>query len=772
MRHRIIVSVLLLGALVVHPAAAFVVEDIEVQGLQRLEAATLFTYLPVEVGEEFDPARSNELLRALFQTQLFSDVEVSRRDNVLVVKVVERPAITEITFDGLEVINDEDLSTVLENADIAAGRIYNEPLLDRLNNEILQQYYALGRYNANIDIDVEEKSENRVAIHIQISEGDPAEIEQVRIIGNISYTEEDLLDLFVSGPPIWYDIMGGSGQYSKLQLSGDLEKLRTFYLNRGFLNFRINSSQVSISPSRDGIYVTVHITEGQRFVVREVSLSGVFTVPEEDLIEGLTIKAGEYFSRARMLNSSDRLATRLGEDGYAFANVNPVTDLDAEKGEVAINFFIDLGQRVYVRRIDVTGNRTTLDEVLRREMRQMEGGWLSPARLERSKRRIQRLEYIESVEITQTRVAGTSDQVDVKFEVVERLAGNFTAGAGFSSGSGLTLAAGVEQDNFLGSGNRVGIHFDNSETSQRYSFDFFNPYYTLNGVTRGFGFSTRKVDTSEDDNFSEYESRDFLIYLSYGIPISDDSSFNFATRLQRLNLDASQTSSDEIRTFLNSNDGNCMMTSTDSIGRCDSTYDNLTLVGQFSYDTRDRSLFTRDGSLRNITATATVPGSDLTFYTITYKQEEYTALTEDLSFGIKGEVSYGDGYSSTNDLPFFNKFVAGGPRSVRGYEVNTLGPRDSLGDPYGGNLKMIYSMELGFPVPYVNEANLRGLLFLDAGYVYEDFSDFEADLIRGSLGLGFSWLSPLGGVSVSITLPLNEQDEDEPESFQFNLGTL
>ena len=759
-------------------AYAFVVEDIELQGLQRLEAATVFTYLPVEVGEDFDVSRTNELVRAVFKSQLFSNVEVSRRGNVLIVTVVERPAITEISFDGLEVIKDDTLEEVLKDAGIAAGRIFNQPLLDRLNNEILQQYHAIGFYNVEVVVEVNDTGGNRVAIHINVVEGEPAAIRQMHLVGNISYTEARLLELFESSEPAWYDIMGNTGKYSKLQLSGDLERLRSFYLNRGFLKFRVDSAQISLSPDREGIYVTVHLNEGQRFVVREVSLSGIFIVPQEELTSLLTIQAGEYFSSSRAQASSDRLTVRLGEEGYSFAKVNPVTNLDEEKGEVTVNFFIDPGQRVYVRRIDIVGNYTTQDEVLRRELRQMEGSWLSSPHLERSRRRLQRLTYIDSVEITQTRVPGTNDQVDISITVRERLAGNFTAGAGFSSGRGLSLSVGVEQENFFGSGNRVGFHFDNSETSTRYSFDFYNPYYTINGVSRSFGFSTRKVDTEDGDQRTQYESRDFLGYLSYGIPIADDSTFTFATRFQRINFDAGGNTSILVQRFLVDHDGDCeylmepFVLDGLNLVRCDASYYNLSLIGSFAYDTRDRSLFTREGSLRQITAQATMPGSGLEYYTLSYRQEEHVAITEDLSFSIKGEAAYGDGYGDTDDLPFSQKFVIGGPRTVRGYEVNTLAPRDEYDEPFGGNLKLGYSLELSFPLPFIDEANLRGAMFLDSGYVFDDAEDFDIQEMRGSLGIGLSWLSPLGGVSMSLSFPINDHETDYTESFQFNLGSL
>ena len=771
------VSALFLLALALMPphAFAFVVEDIELQGLQRLEASTVFTYLPVEVGEDFDVSRTNDLVRALFKSELFSDVEVSRRGNVLVVKVVERPAITEISFEGLKVIEDEVLEQVLEDAGIATGRIFNQPLLERLNNEIVQQYHAIGFYNSEIVVDVVEMEANRVAIHINVVEGEPATIRQIHLIGNVSYTEERLLELFDSSEPVWYDILGNTGKYSKLQLSGDLEKLRTFYLNRGFLKFRIDAAQVALSADREGIYVTVHINEGWRFVVREVSISGIFIVPQKELASLLTLQAGEYFSSAKAQESGKLLTDRLGEAGYSFAKVNPVTDLDEEKGEVAINFFVDPGHRVYVRRINIAGNHITQDEVLRRELRQLESSWLSTPKVERSKRRLQRLPYIDSVEIQQNRVPGTDDQVDLMVNVTERLAGNFTVGAGFSSGSGLTLSAGVEQENFLGTGNRVGLHFDNSATSARYSFDFFNPYYTINGVGRSFGLSTRSVDTEDGELRSQYESRDFLGYLSYGIPVADDSKFTFSTRFQRINFDVGSNTARKIQDFLVDHDADCVYVDKirpENLRNCDVSYYNLTMIGSFAFDTRDRSLFTRDGTLWQVSALSTLPGSGLEYYTLSYQQEEYLPLTDDVTFSVKSEAAYGDGYGGTSDLPFSQKFVLGGSRTVRGYEANTLAPLDEFGNPFGGNLKLALTFELTFPIPIFDESNVNTVMFFDSGYVFEELEDVDPSQIRGSLGIGLSWLSPLGGISMSLTLPINDQPTDQTESFQFNLGSL
>ena len=800
-------------ACLVQPAVAFVVEDIELHGLQRLEAATVLTYLPLEVGEEFGEERSADILRKLFETQLFSDVQLSRRGNVLVIEVVERPAITEINFEGLKVISSDSLEAVLADAGIAAGRIYNQQLFDQLHTEILQQYHANGHYAARVDIQIEELVGNRVRVNIVVDEGEAAYIRQIRIIGSVSYPESDLIALFGSETRKWYILLGDSGRYSKPALQGDLERLRTFYLNAGHLNFRIDDVQISLSPDQKAVYITVHLTEGKRYAVREVFLSGVFVVPRERMLPHITTRAGEYFSNQRMQESTNSLTQQLGDEGYAFARVNPILERDDEAAEVSINYFLDPGQRVYVRRINIVGNAVTLDEALRRELRQLEGGWLSPPRMERSRRRLQRLPYIDAADITQQRVPGSANQVDLTVRVTERSSGNFTVGAGFSSGSGLTLSTGIEQENFLGTGNRVGLAFDNRETSTRYSFDFLNPYYTINGISRGFGFVYRRVDTTgsstADNNQTEYQSNDFSVYLNYGIPISEDSFFQVSANLDTLNLESTAFTSREVLEFLSRNGGDCTtvmlampaeddeaegseemgtgmemmemgtemgmgmeMDMEEVLDSCDAEYLNVPVTASFRYDTRNRSLFASEGSLREISVTTTIPGSDLEFYVIRYRQEEYLPLGKDLSISVRGEVDYGGGYGGTDGLPFFEKFVTGGPHSVRGFQQNSLSPRDSNGDPFGGDFKVGYSAEMLFAVPYIAEANLRGLVFLDGGYAFEDVDEFDLSEMRVSTGIGISWLSPLGGVSVTFSVPLNEKEGDETENFQFNLGTL
>ena len=536
--------------------------------------------------------------------------------------------------------------------------------------------------------------------------------------------------------------------------------------------------QIALSQDRAGIFVTVHLSEGRRYAVREVALSGVFAVPRARLLPSVKVRAGEYFSSRYMQLTADLLTQKLGEEGYAFAKVNPVTERDDDTGEVDVNFFLDPGQRVYVRRIDIVGNSITQDEALRRELRQLEGAWLSPPNLERSRRRLQRLPYIDTAEISQERVPGSSNQVDLTVRVAERLAGNFSIGAGFSSGSGFTLSTGVEQENFLGTGNRVGFAFNNSDIASRYSFDFYNPYYTINGVSRGFGFVYRTIDTADDttadDHVTDYESDDTSAYLTYGIPISDDSFFSITARLDNLSLESSSTTSLEVNRFLHEHDADCDRAPSAMTPQvnCEATYVNFPLSASFRYDTRNRSLFASEGSLREVGAQATLPGSDLEFYLLTYKQEEYLPISADVSVSVRGELGYGDAYGGTTDLPFFEKFVTGGPRSVRGYELNSLSPRDSNADPYGGNFKVNYSIEMLFPVPYVEEANLRGVAFLDSGYVYEDIGDFDPGELRAAIGVGISWLSPLGGVSLNLSFPFNDQEGDETERFQFNLGTL
>ncbi len=753
----IVLLVLLLRGQATAASGPFVVKDIEVEGLQRVEAGTVFNYLPVQVGQTFDPRRSPEVIRALFKTGFFSDVQLRRRGDVLIVVVKERPAISEIKFDGNEDIKDEDLEKALKGVGIAKGRVFNRSVLERLKNELRQQYFARGKYNVKIDVKVNELPRNRVGIDIKIAEGGVAKIKQINIVGNHEYDDDKLEDDFESGVPAWYNFWTSSDKYSKQKLAGDLERLRTFYLDRGYLKFNIDSTQVSITPDRKDIYVTINIEEGEKYRVKEVKLAGTFVVPKNKLDKLIAIKPGDRFSRKKVVKTTDDLSRRLSDDGYAFAKINPIPEVDPKTKEVSLTFFIDPGQRVYVRRINISGNTKTRDEVFRRELRQMEGGWYSLNAIELSRRRLQRLSFVESVDIKTVPVPGEEDIVDLDLKVTERQSGSFTIGAGFSQAQGVLLSLGLSQENFMGTGNRVSIRIDNSSVNRIYSFSYLNPFYTIDGVSRGFGASYTETDAQQAD-ISRYTADQGRVNMTYGIPLTEDDRVQGTAELSHIKINTSSLSPTQIRDFIDDNGDK---------------YLDFHLLGSFVHDTRNRSVFPDRGNSQVLSLEITVPGSDLQYYKTQYRYTQYIPVFHWLTGKVRTDLAYGDGYGDTTELAFYERYFTGGIRSVRGYKTNSLGPRDSNGDPFGGRLRTVGSAELIFPAPFFEQAkNIRFSVFADVGNVFNGLSDFKASDLRASAGIAATWISPLGALTFSLARALNDKDGDDLESFQFNIGTV
>ncbi|MCG5493901.1 outer membrane protein assembly factor BamA [Ectothiorhodospira variabilis] len=733
----------------------FVIEDIEVEGLQRIAAGTVFSYLPVGVGDSFDEAQSAEVIRALYRTGFFSDVSLLRRDGVLVVMVEERPAINEIRISGNRDIKTDQLMDALQQVGMARGRVFNRSVLERMENELLQQYFARGKYNVQVDVEVDELPRNRVDVVIDIAEGRVARIQQINLVGNETYTDRELTRRFDSGAPPWYNPFSRRDHYSRQRLSGDLEELRSRYLDSGFVNFNIDSTQVTLTPDRKDIYVTINIDEGDQYSISEVSLAGDLVVSEEELRELLDIQPGDTFSRSRITRSANAISDRLGDEGHAFANVNPIPELDEENQTVALTFFVDPGQRVYVRRINFSGNTRTRDEVFRREMRQMEGGWYSASNVDRSQVRLQRLSYVENVNVETRRVPGTEDQVDLDITVRERLSGNFMVGAGYSQSQGVLFNTSLSQENFFGTGNRVSLAVNTSRVSTLYSLSYTNPYYTIDGVSRGFNIFYRETDAFRAD-ISRYSSNRFGANITYGIPLTEYNTFRITPGFESVEILTSDNTPDEIFDYLETEGDR---------------FDLYTLTTSLSHDTRNRTVFAEKGNLQRGTLEFSLPGSDLEYYKIDYRNQLFVPVRDNLTFKLSGEVAYGESYGDTSDLPFFEKYFAGGTRSVRGYRDLSLGPRDSRDDPFGGNFRVLGGAELIFPPPFMEEApNVRMSLFLDAGQVYPSYDDFKADEIRASVGVGMTWLSPVGALTFSLAEALNDEPGDRLQSFQFNIG--
>jgi len=589
-----------------------------------------------------------------------------------------------------------------------------------------------------------------------VSEGRAARIKKISIVGNKVFDDEVLLEGFQLSTPTLLSFYTGVDQYSKQKLSGDLETLRSYYLDRGYINFNIDSTQVSITPDKKDIYITINITEGEQFRVKEVRLAGDLVLEPQELFPLVGLNPGGVFSRKYVTETVTGISEKLGDQGYAFANVNTIHEVDQDKKEVVVTFFVDPGKRVYVHRITMVGNTRTRDEVLRREMRQMEGGWFSTSAVERSKVRLDRLGYFEEVNVETPTVPGTNDQIDVNYSVTERPSGNLMVGLGYAQSSGLLFNASVTQDNFLGSGKQVGFSFNNSDVNTIYSFNYLNPYHTIDGVSRGFGAFYRETD-AEEANLSDYSADTLGGNVNYGIPINEFDRVRLNVEYENLDLSTTSFTSQEIQDFITEN-GN--------------QFDTIKLTGGWSHDSRNKTIFPDRGTRQSATAELTVPGMDLQFYKLGYEQQTYVPLTKSFTLLLNGEVGYGDGYGDFDNLPFFENYYAGGVRSVRGFEDNTLGPRDSLGDPLGGGFRLVGNMEVLFPPPFFTKSNsFRMCAFVDVGNVYASYDDFKADELRYSTGIGATWLSPLGALSFSLAMPLNDEPDDDTQVFQFTIGT-
>lgn len=756
MRRRLIQ--LVLGMLLCSSAYAFEpfeVQDIRIEGLQRIAPGTVFNYLPVKVGDRFTQLESERAIRSLFKSGYFRNIRLQRQGGVLVVELVERPAIASIKIQGNEDIETEPLLDSLKDVGLAEGSVFNRSLLEKVEQELERQYFTRGKYGVKIQTTVTPLERNRVGILIDISEGVVARIRQINVVGNEVFEDETLVDEFELGKTGFLSFYTKNDQYSKQKLAADLETLRSHYQDRGYINFNIASTQVSITPDKKDIYITISIEEGKQYRVSEIKLSGEMVVPAEELFPEFRINAGDVFSRKRVTETVTRISDKLGNRGYAFANVNTVPDVNEETREVSLTFFVDPGKRVYVRRINFAGNPKTRDEVLRQEMRQMEGGWFSAQKVERSRTRLQRLGYFEEVNVETPAVPGTTDQVDVNFSVAEQPSGSISVGVGFSQTSGFLLNGSISQENFMGTGRRVSAAINNSSVNRVYSFSYSNPYYTVDGVSRGFGAFYRETDADEA-NIADYSTDTYGANVTYGFPISEYNAFRFGFDADSLSLTVSDFASREIRDFV------------DQHGE---DFKSVGASASFSHDTRNRRIFPSQGGFQRLSAESKIPGSELEFYKITASAEHYVPLTRLFVLASKLEIGYGDGYGDYSSLPFFENFFAGGVRSVRGYEDNSLGPRDSDGDPLGGSFKTVGKMEIVFPPPFMTESNsVRLNAFFDIGNVFPGAEDFSGSDLRMSVGLGGSWLSPIGPLAVSIAKPINDEEDDDTQAFQFSLG--
>ena len=751
---RLLILVACLLSTVAQAQSPFVVKDIRLEGLQRISAGTVFNYLPLQVGDTVDGGRTAEAIRALFKTGFFKDVRIERDGDTLVVSLVERPSIASITFDGNKTVETEALEEQLEQVGFAVGRVFNRAVFDRVDQELRRTYFASGRYGVRISSTVTPLERNRMAVRFDISEGQVAKIKQINVVGNTVFEEDDLLDLFTLSTTRMWSFITKSDQYSKEKLAADLESLRSHYLDQGFINFNIDSTQVSITPDKKDVYITVNVTEGDEFEISEVRLAGELIVDQTELVDVIEVRAGDVFSRRLITESSTALGARLGREGYAFANVNAIPEIDETQRKVSLTFFVDPGKRVYVRRINFVGNTKTRDEVLRREMRQLEGAWMSTGAVQRSKERLDRLGFFEEVNIETPAVAGTADQVDLNFAVTESPSGNLLVGAGFSQSQGIVLSTEITQENFLGTGNRLSATFNNSSARRNIGFSWFNPYWTDDGISRGYEAYYRIINAA-DQNVADYGTDELGGGVSFGIPISEFNTFDIGFLAARTEFKPGTNASDEVLAFERSSGG---------------TFTTVSTTGSWSADSRDNRLLPTRGALSSVTGQLAVPVGDLTYYKLTLRHQRFFPLPREFVFAFDSELGFGDGYGDTQTLPLPENYFAGGPTSVRGFEANTLGPRDSRNDPLGGDLKLAGQAELIMPLPFLDPRQFRIATFLDAGQIYGPDDDFMLDELRYSVGVSGRWLSPLGPVSLSFSRPLNDKAPDKVQPIQFTFG--
>lgn len=736
----------------------FIIDNIVLKGLQRVDVGSIYAYLPFEVGDMFDTSTTPSIIKTLFKTKYFNDIIISRDNNTIVINFDERPTIIDIDFEGLEDISDEQLDKILDAADIAPGRIYDSSVLEKIKSELREQNFARGIYTVDIKIEETLLSDNRVFLKVKVSAGVRAKIKQIKITGNKNFSDKKLTKNFQTALPVWYMFWSDSGVYSSPMLSGDIDRLTNFYQNKGFMDFAIESTQVSLSKNKEEVYITINIVEGEQYIVNEIHVAGKLILPIEEISDLLRMNTGEYISKAKINQTTENIKARLSEEGYAFSRINAMPEKNAETNEVNISFFIDPGNRAYVRRINISGNVTTQDEVFRREIRQMEGGWYSSLALKNSKERLKRLAFVENVFFEEVRVPGSVNKLDLNVRIEEKRSGNFTIGAGLGgSGEGLSLNAGISQDNFLGFGSKVAFNINTEKTKRNYSFNFSNPYHNLDSVSRSFGFNLQKTKSDDEDTVSTYDADRIGLNYSYGLPMTEDNRFYLSLNYLNWDIRTNENSPTEILDFITLNG---------------ETFDNFSFKVSYAIDKRDSGAFPRSGFKTSLGAEVFVPGSDLEYYKITFRTDSYFQINKekDIILRFMGITRFGEGYGGTQGLPFYDKFRAGGPKSVRGYRKNSLSPLDSEGKPLGGDFMLAGSSEIIFRPP-VDVAQLRTAFFIDYGGAFKDYDSFEFDDLKGSMGLSVKWISPFGGVSVSITAPLNSENDDKTESFQFNLGT-
>jgi len=748
----------------------FQVSDIRIEGLQRVSAGTVFAALPISVGDTADDTTIREATRSLFRTGYFADVIMARENGILVIGLVERPAVTEINIEGNKAIETDQLMDALRDNGLAEGQIFRQVILEGMSQELQRQYVSQGRYGALVQTEVKELPRNRVAVNIDIDEGDVAKIRHINIVGNSNFAEPTLLEQFEQNRTGWLSWITSDDKYSREKLSGDLETLESWYLDRGYLKFQVLSTQVSVSPDKESVFITINVDEGDVYTISGIDLAGDIIIPEIQARALVLLREGVIFSQALMTASSDYITRRLGNEGYTFAEVEGYPEIDEDTKTATVTFLVKPGMRAYVRRIEFRGNTKTADSVLRREMRQMEGGSANNALIEMSKVRLERVGFFKEVSVENIPVAGTNDQIDVVYTVEEQPSGSVGANLGYSQGYGLQLGANLTENNFFGTGKQVGVGINKSAYQSSLNFSYSEPYFTVDGVSAGYSIYLRETDYSKL-RLQPFSQNTKGASVTWSYPVSEVQRIGFGFTFEELELDLGDyTSSPVIEDFVAANGD---------------WFRSLNFNINWVKSTLNRGIFATRGTSQRLGIDLAMPGSGLEFFKLTYKATHLRGLTRDFTLKLKADLGYGESFGDTSQMPFFKNFYAGGLGSVRGYEKYSLGPQNSMSQgysrarPVGGNVQIVLGAEVIFPLPFVkDQRSVQSAIFFDAGNVFNTkcgdlevncYSPEEGEL-RYSVGLGATWLSGFGPITFSIAKPLNSNEADQTEVFQFSLG--
>ncbi len=757
----------LTSASAVFAADPFVIKDIRVEGLQRTEPGTVFSYLPLKVGDTFSDDKARDSIKALFATGFFNDVRIEARGDTMIVAVAERPVITQLNINGAKEFSKDQLKKALKDNGFAESMIFDQALLDGAVQELKRQYYSRGKYSVEIKPSVTKLERNRVAVTLDISEGVTAEIKEIRIVGADAFKQGDLLDQFSLTTGGWLSWITKDNQYSKQKLTGDLEKLKAFYQNQGYMEFRIDSSQVSISPDKQDMYLIVNVHEGKKFSVSDIKLAGDLKAPEEELRKLILIKPGDVFDNEKVTQSVKALSERLGNEGYAFANVNVLPDIDHDKQTAAFTFFVDPGRKTYVRRVNIAGNTKTRDEVVRRELRQLEGAPYAGDKVKRSKDRLELLGYFEDVNIETPAVPDAADQVDMNISLKERSTGSISASLGYVQGEGLVLGGSISQSNIFGSGKYMALNLSTGKVNRNIGLSFVDPYFTPDGVSLGYDFYSRMYNP-DATSISAYKTTTNGADVRFGVPVTEVDRINFTLGVEKTDITTYSNSPQQYIDFVNQYGSS-----------------NYTLLGTVGWarDTRDSALWPTRGAIIKAAADAGLPGGSLQYYRLTHQQTWFFPVSKTFTLMLNGELGYADGYGKTKVLPFFQNFYMGGLGSVRGYDTSSIGPYDAVANSYlGGNRKAVFNAEVLFPFPGMKDnKSVRASVFFDAGTLWNTnltsqqnaagIVSSASDGFRYSAGLALTWLSPVGPMKFSIANPLKKEPNDKLQRFQFQLGT-